>query len=218
MRANYEEKKRTLMDMFRSVTSQIQSSTQLTSQVYTTFAWAEIGTRTIKQLRMRNIGNKVTNITVGLDDPLLVQDMFLSINRWKSALKERGRPGDKQRYDIKRALDIIKNTIGLLAPCEPESYTRVQKSKYEMMDRCDALNKQDFNAVWGCNNYKEYRSSKPGAIWDKTTGFMKLFRGNDILGRDDEVSFVFKTSFKDKDGKYTRICTSNNTTCIWHIW
>ena len=54
---------------------------------------------------------------------------------------------------MKRVLDIIKNTIGILAPCEPESYTRVQKSKYELMDRCNALNKQDFNAVWGCNNY-----------------------------------------------------------------
>ena len=80
-RANYEEKKRTLVDMFRSVRSQIQSSTQLTSQVYTTFAWAETGTRTIKQLRLRNIGNRATNITIELDDPLLVKDMFLSINR-----------------------------------------------------------------------------------------------------------------------------------------
>ena len=33
---------------------------------------------------------------------------------------------------------------------------------------------------------------------------MKIFRGNDLLGKDDEISFVFKTSFKDKDGRLNK--------------
>ena len=165
-----------LVDLFRSAINQIKNGTNLEHQGYNTFPWAEIGTETIKQIRMKNIGNRANNIIVELDDLGLVHDMFLSINRWKNTLKDRGRFGDNKR-DIKKALDIIKFTIGDFTPGEPESYAKVQKSKYEMMDRCNALNKQDFNAVWGCNNYEEYRNSKPGTIWDRTSGFMKLFGG-----------------------------------------
>ena len=85
--------------------------------------------------------------------------------------------------DIKRGVDIIKNTIGKISSCEPESNIKTQRSKFDMMDKCNAFNKQDFNAVWGSDNYEEYRSCKPGDIWNPTTGFMKLVRGNDLMGK-----------------------------------
>ena len=161
------------------------------------------------------MGNRTTNITIELDDHLSVHDMFLTINRWRSTIRERSRPGDGMRYDVMKALEIIKNTIGILVPCKPESSNKVQKSKYELRDKCNELNKQDFNAIWGPYNYEDYRTSKPGVVWEKTTGFMKIFKGNDLLGRDDEISFVFKTSFRDKEGVYIR--TNINTTRIWRI-
>ena len=50
---------------------------------------------------MKNIGNRANNIIVEQDDPGLVHDMLLSINRWKNTLKNRGRFGDNKR-DIKK--------------------------------------------------------------------------------------------------------------------
>ena len=146
---------------------------------------------------MRNMGNQTTNVTIELDDHAAVQDMFLVINRWRSQIRERGRSGEGMRQEAQKALEIIRDTIGIIAPCEPESFIRTQKSKYELRSKCNELNKQDFNAKWGPSNYEDYRSCGPGKVWEKTSGFMKIFKGNELLGKEDEINFVFKTSFKD---------------------
>ena len=194
-RESYDEKKRLLADRFTTATNQIKTGTRLTESL-NIFSWAE-QIRNIRQLKMRNMGNQATNVTIELDDHVAVHDMFLAINRWRSQIRERGRPGEDMRHEAQKALDIIKDTIGTLVPCEPESFTKTQKSKYELRSKCNELNKQDFNAKWGPNNYEGFRSCEPGKIWEKTSGFMKIFKGNELLGKDDEINFVFKTSFKD---------------------
>ena len=70
--------------------------------------------RNIRQLKMRNMGNQTTNVTIELDDHVAVQDMFLAINRWRSQIRERGRSGESMRQEAQRALEIIRDTIGIL--------------------------------------------------------------------------------------------------------
>ena len=75
----YDKKKQLLIKMFRSVIRKMDYASKLS--VFS-FEWVKAGTQTIRQVRMKKIGKNFTNIIVELDDPRLVGDMFLSIDRW----------------------------------------------------------------------------------------------------------------------------------------
>ena len=105
---SYDEKKRLIADRFTTATNQIKNCTRLTESL-SIFSWAE-QIRNIRQLRMRNMGNRTTNVTIELDDHMAVHDMFLAINRWRSAIRERGRPGEGMRHEAYSTL--LNTSIG----------------------------------------------------------------------------------------------------------